>query len=128
MRESFPELDPASDTYDAKLVDEVVTTRDFFMHQRGMPAGKALERAVRDLADEYGLEDRKPAPAAKKPVVKERKTDVKRKLEAAQKETGKLGGQSAGNKSEIPSIDSISDEQFARLDPKVKARMRGDII
>lgn len=127
VRESFPELDPNNEGYDEKLTQDVVATRDFYMHQRGLAPGEALTRAAKEVADDYGLEDRKPAEAPK-PKAKARKPDVKRKLEAAGKEKGKLGGNSSRNREELPDVSKLTDDQFARLDPKVKAKLRGDTI
>lgn len=126
VRASFPELDNTSDDFDEQMVQDVVATRDFYMNQRKLSPGEALKRAAKEVANDYGVEDRaKPEP---KPKPKVRKTDVKRKLAAAEKEKGKLGGQSAGNKTELPDIGKLSDEQFAKLDPRVKAKLRGDIL
>ncbi len=129
---SFPELDRNGDDFDEQLSADVVATRDFYMQHRGMTPGDALRRAAKEVANDYGIEDRaakKETPAKRSATqTKKQKADIKRKVALAEKEQGRLGGQSANNREELPDINSMSDDQFDRLDPRTKAKMRGDIL
>lgn len=128
LMESYPELDSSSDTYDDTLVEEVVELRDIYL-DRGKSPGEALRRAVKLVADENSLEDRK-AVAAKEPEPKPKpktKRDIAGKVKLAEKERGKLRGDSAVNK-DVLDISKLTDAQFDRLSPEAKAKARGDIL
>lgn len=125
MGTKYPELDSSNENADAGLIEEVVETRDIYV-DRGLNPAEALKRAVKIVANDHGLKDRS-VKSLETPPARKKKMDVDAKLKLAEKEKGKLGGDSSKKVQKLD-ISNLSDDQFARLSQEAKAKARGDYV
>ncbi|MDG1858686.1 MAG: hypothetical protein P8I94_06265 [Emcibacteraceae bacterium] len=126
--ESYPELNSQSDDADQGLIDEVLDYRNTY-EQKGLTPAAALQKAVKMVAFENELTDKKAKPASITDSTRaKKKANITEKTKLASKERGKLGGESAHNKNSGIDINKLTDDQFGKLSPEAKARLRGDII
>ncbi|MCL1142976.1 hypothetical protein [Shewanella gaetbuli] len=126
LAERYPELDHESDMADEGLIEEVVETRNLYI-DRGMSPAEALRKAVRLVAIDNELVDRKAE--VKKPKAPSRIDALDRKTELSKKERGRLGGGSKSPASNDRSrIANLSDPDFARLSDEARRRARGDYL
>ena len=127
LGERYPELSSEGDLSDQGLIEEVVDLRDNFT-RRGMTPADALKKAVKYVALENDLVDRK----AKKPEPKKdmaKPSNIEAKLKLAEKERGKLSGESTPKeKSQKLDIGNMSEKDFSSLSSEAKARARGDFL
>lgn len=127
LSESYPELDSSNEDADQGLIEEVVEMRDLYV-DRGMSMAEALKKSVKLVALDNGLVDRKaekPKPDMAKP--RQKPINAKRKLEAANKERGKLGGSGENNRPRID-ISKLGDDEFGKLSKEALAHARGDYV
>lgn len=122
----FPELDYQSDLADETLIGEVVELRDINM-SRGLTAAEALEKAVKYVAFENELKDRKSKPKSIASVPRT-KQSVQDKIKLSEKEQGRLKGTSARHRAEVVDISKLSEDAFNNLSDEAKARARGDFL
>ena len=122
----FPELDYQSDLADETLIGEVVELRDINM-SRGLTAAEALEKAVKYVAFENELKDRKSKPKSIASVPRTKQT-VQDKIKLSEKEQGRLKGTSARHRAEVVDISKLSEDAFNNLSEEAKARARGDFL
>lgn len=126
LGKSYPELDNGSDDRDENLIEEVVAMRNYHI-ERGMSFTAALDKAVTYVAREYELVDRTAADISAPPKPAEKKVDLNKKLEMAQKERGKLKGEGGRAEPELD-IMKMTDDEYKNLSKEAKARLRGDIF
>jgi hypothetical protein len=68
-----------------------------------------------------------PKAVESKPTAKKRTTDVKQKLEAANKQPAKLAGESAATRgNDVVDISTMTDADFDKLSDAQMKRLRGD--
>ena len=120
--ESYPELNHQGDMADETLIQEVIKLRDFNVSD-GSSYVDALQDAVDYVAHKYKLEDRK-APPAKAT----KRVDIEAKTKVAQKERGKLKGDSNKSKDDVVDISKMSESQYEKLSDEAKRRARGDFV
>ncbi len=121
---SYPELDHTGDDADETLIAEVVETRDIYIN-RGLSPVEALRKAVRMVAQDNELVDRK---KGKAPVVTKNAAAVQKKVALAEKAKGRLGGSSTQVPVRENRVAHLSDSDFARTSEEARRRARGDYL
>jgi hypothetical protein len=125
----YPVLDSKSEFADQELINEANELMGMYA-AKGMAPADALRKAVRLTIAANAPEYLQTAPAAEPapaPVAKKRETNVKQKLEAAQKQPPKLAGESAASRTEETlDIKSMTDQDFLKLSEAQLKRLRGD--
>lgn len=120
-----PEINPDAENYDEAKAAEVIELKDAF-EARGARATAALEKALRYV---FGEREAKPT----KPVGEGRKPDLRKAADAANKlppditATG-LDGDRAGKTTVMPTVEKLSDADFAALPQETLRRLRGDFV
>ena len=132
----FPQFNPESETYDADLVELVLTKQQSLMRSQGLTPSAAMEKAASDVAgrflkQEEQKEDPKGLAAAKaaadrKAAQLAKNIDTAKKQPASMKEAG-IDSDKAGKTSEVD-IMSMSADEFAALPEATKAKLRGDYV
>ena len=135
---AYPELNEDHEDYDEEVVADVLDLKAAYQSRRGMPPAAALQAAVQKLLgkktagqkDAVNVTPRVPrddsTAADRKKKAVEKALDANRRTppSAAQmgQDSDKLGGGAVTAKDAM----KMSDEDFAKLDEKTLARMRGD--
>jgi len=119
---AYPVLDPDNDGYDQDLVDEVLTLQRAFV-----ASGKNPTQSLYDAVHYARIEG--DVPSAKS---ESRKTDVKKNIDAANKQPPELDkagfdSNSGGIKDKDPDVTSLTEEEFDALPEATLRRMRGDV-
>ena len=126
MMESYPVLDSKSDEADADLIAEANELMGMYA-EKGMAQADALRKAVRMTLAANMPELLQPKAVQSKPAAKKRTTDVKQKLEAANKQPAKLKGESAATRgNDVVDISTMTDADFDKLSDAQMKRLRGD--
>jgi hypothetical protein len=126
MVESYPVLDSKSDEADADLIAEANELMGMYA-EKGMAQADALRKAVRMTLASSMPELLQPKAVESKPTAKKRTTDVKQKLEAANKQPAKLAGESAATRgNDVVDISTMTDADFDKLSDAQMKRLRGD--
>jgi len=135
LNQQYPTFDPESESYSQDLVDEVLEMQSGFV-SRGYSPAAAVKRAAMYVArfhgldnppeeESRGLSEAKEAPEPK--PRRQKKTNVKQKLEQAAKQPPKQQGKSS--KEEAPAkLDDMTEDEFDALPEATKARLRGDVF
>ena len=141
IEEAYPELDPESDEYDEGLYQDVVD----LMHagqRRGLPATKALQRAVqRVMGADTGAQKRATTvtprvdedDVAAEAGAKRRSEAVRRNLDAARRtppatHRAGAGNDAAGGALTAKAVMAMSEDDFAKLSEKDLSKLRGDTL
>lgn len=127
LNRTYPALDVDSDSFNQNLVDDVVRLQTAFVAS-GMSPSNALLEAVKYMRLEDTL-----APKKEETPPEQRKTDVQRNVDTANKQPptlDKAGNDSdtGGLKEKLPDVNQLSDEEFDALPESTKKRMRGDFV
>lgn len=118
-----PELDSNSKQYNQELTSDINELTNAY-RASGMPADKALDRAVTMMS--HNFTEPVSAQASSAP----RKT-LKEKLGDAGRQPGTPAGKGTGDvqiPADVVDINALSDDEFAKLDPTILAKMRGDAL
>lgn len=133
LAQSYPELDASSEHADRELIGEVVSLRDYYASTKGMDMVSALRKAVKTVAAENELVDQKAATSGKStkttkgaPGAQPKVSD--KKLEAAARERGPLGGDGNAKSEQVLDITKLTDDQWANLSLDQKKKARGDYL
>lgn len=138
IESAYPELNEDHDDYDQEIVADVLDLKAAYQSRRGMPPAAALQAAVQKLLGKKTA-GQKDAVSVTPRVPKDDSTAADRKKKAVEKaldanrrtppsaaqmgqDSDKLGGGTVTAKDAM----KMSDEDFAKLDEKTLARMRGD--
>ena len=126
MMTSYPVLDSNSDQADADMIADANELMGMYA-ERGMAQADALRKAVRMTLAASMPELLQPKAVESKPTAKKRTTDVKQKLEAANKQPAKLAGESAATRgNDVVDISTMTDADFDKLSDAQMKRLRGD--
>lgn len=136
IEEAYPQMNADHDDYDKDLVQDVLDLKEVYQ-RRGQSPAKALQEAVKKL---LGQETKKQeistevAPKVdKSEIEKTRKTEaVKRNIDAAKKTPPSMNKTGLNNDDggvlTAEKVMKMSQDDFAKLDPKELARLRGDDV
>lgn len=126
MVASYPVLDSNSEQADADMIADANELMGMYA-ERGMAQADALRKAVRMTLASSMPELLQPKAVESKPTAKKRTTDVKQKLEAANKQPAKLAGESAATRgNDVVDISTMTDADFDKLSDAQMKRLRGD--
>ena len=126
MMASYPVLDSNSDQADADMIADANELMGMYA-EKGMAQADALRKAVRMTLASSMPELLQPKAVESKPTAKKRTTDVKQKLEAANKQPAKLAGESAATRgNDVVDISTMTDADFDKLSDAQMKRLRGD--
>ena len=137
IEEAYPELNPDSESYDEDTYQDVVDLMAAGQ-RRGLSATKALQRAVeRTLGADTSTQRRATSVTPRvdeDDVASKRRGDaVKRNLDAARRTppaTHRVGAgnDAAGGALTAKAVMDMDDDEFAKLDEKDLAKLRGDSL
>lgn len=134
MEEAYPVFDNNSELFDKALTDEVVELRDAFMI-KGHDAVEALSKAVNFVVKDNDLDASTDANSsaltAKSPSVDEvakKRSQVTKKLAAAESQPPELPGESKAKPDPTSDISGMTEDEFNALPEATLKRMRGDIL
>ena len=126
MVASYPVLDSNSEQADADMIADANELMGMYA-EKGMAQADALRKAVRMTLASSMPELLQPKAVESKPTAKKRTTDVKQKLEAANKQPAKLAGESAATRgNDVVNISTMTDSDFEKLSEAQMKRLRGD--
>ena len=124
----YPELDSNSDISDEGLIEDVIATRDIY-YDRGHSLADALEKAVKMVAQDNSLVDRSAKKAMDDPArLTKKPSQVKKKIELAKKEKGRLEGDGGQDVKTKPNLLTMSDEEFSNASSQARREARGDFL
>lgn len=135
IEESYPQLNPDADEYDAEMLQDVADLKSVYQG-RGMTPTKALQAAVKKL---LGVEDRDQKQATEvaprvteKDIAAERKkaavsktADAVRRTPPSTKDVG-MDSDKAGGGLSPKDVMGMKQEDFAKLTDEQLAKLRGD--
>ena len=135
IEESYPQLNPDADEYDAEMLQDVADLKSVYQ-TRGMTPTKALQAAVKKL---LGVEDRDQKQATEvaprvteKDIAAERKkaavsktADAVRRTPPSTKDVG-MDSDKAGGGLSPKDVMGMKKEDFAKLTDEQLAKLRGD--
>lgn len=137
LESEFPVFDSKSDQYDEALTQEVIDLRDAFII-KGENAVAALSKAAKFVISENGLVDlSEPTPslagntAPKSDIdeVSKKRSEVAKKLKAADSQPPELQGEGTATRGEKAlDLSNMSEEEFDALPEATLKRLRGDIL
>ena len=126
MISSYPVLDSQSDEANSDMIADANELMGMYA-EKGMAQADALRKAVRMTLASSMPELLQPKAVESKPTAKKRTTDVKQKLEAANKQPAKLAGESAATRgNDVVNISTMTDSDFEKLSEAQMKRLRGD--
>lgn len=129
IEQSVEELNPKSEMYDegkAALMNELVEAYE----AAGKSSTDALLKASivvlgRNVFDAEASAA-KPKPAGKQAVTN-KPPDLRKAIDAASRQPAR-GSAAAADNSELPNVPQMTDEEFAALPEKTRAKLRGDYV
>lgn len=132
----YPAFNPDSETYDADLVELVLTKQSNLMRSQGLSASSAMEMAAKEVAGRFltkeevkeeakGLAKANVAESRKEEQVK-KNLDTQKRQPASLKESG-IDSDKLGKTSEMDMSTMTADEINA-LPEATRARLRGDFV
>ena len=135
VEEAYPQLNPDSDEYDEDLLADVADMKAMYQ-QRGMTPTDALQKAVKRILgqttkrQEQATEvtprvNEKDIAAERKKQAVARTADATKRQPPNTRDVG-LDSDKAGMSLTPKDIMSMSQEDFAKLDEKALAKLRGD--
>lgn len=137
IEEAFPELDPDADEYDPETFQDVVDLMQAG-RARGLSPTKALQRAVQRVMGVDTAAQKRAVTATPRVnednVASRRRGDaVKRNIDAARRTppaTHRVGAgnDAAGGALTAKAVLQMSEDEFAKLNEKDLARLRGDAL
>ena len=138
LEANFPVFDQNSEVYNAEYTQEVIDLRDAFITQ-GHGAVEALSKAANFVVKNYDLVEApaeegstlggQKAPAVQQDEVARKRSQVSKKLKAAEAQPPELPGESSANRGEKGlDVSSMSEEEFDALPEATLKRLRGDIL
>lgn len=137
IEEAFPELDPDADEYDPETFQDVVDLMQAG-RARGLSPTKALQRAVQRVMGVDTAAQKRAVTATPRVnednVASRRRGDaVKRNIDAARRTppaTHRVGAgnDAAGGALTAKAVLQMSEDEFAKLNEKDLARLRGDTL
>lgn len=131
IEQSVEELNPKSEMYDegkAALMNELVEAYE----AAGKSSADALLKASivvlgRNVFDaEASAAKPKPKPTGK-PAVTNKPPDLRKAIDAASRQPAR-GSAAVADNSELPNVPQMTDEEFAALPEKTRAKLRGDYV
>jgi len=134
MEDAYPVFDSNSEVFDQDMTNEVVELRDAFI-MKGYEAVDALSKAVKYVVKDHDLD--KSAEEAPSLAGKAQKTDelakkrsqVSKKLRAAEAQPPELPGESSSMRGEKGiDVSNMTEEEFDALPEATLKRLRGDIL
>jgi hypothetical protein len=132
----FPQFNPESESFDADLVELVLSKQQTLMRSEGLAPSAAMDKAARDVAERFlkqpePKEEPKGLAAAK--VAEDRKAaqlaknlDTMKKQPASMKDVG-IDSDKAGKQSEID-VSSMTVDELNALPASTLAKLRGDYV
>ena len=139
LSENFPVFDENAAEYNKEYTQEVIELRDAFVVQ-GFDAVDALTKASNFVIKSYDLDPpvetsestlTKTAAPKARPVdeVAKKRSEVNKKLKAAEAQPPELPGESSASRGEkVMDVTNMTEEEFDALPAGTLARLRGDII
>ena len=138
LEANFPVFDQNSEVYNAEYTQEVIDLRDAFITQ-GHGAVEALSKAANFVVKSYDLVEApaeegstlggQKAPAVQQDEVARKRSQVSKKLKAAEAQPPELPGESSANRGDKGlDVTSMSEEEFNALPEATLKRLRGDIL
>lgn len=142
IESAYPVLNEDHDDFDKDLMGEVVELKEAYQ-AKGLTPTVALQKAVKALVEPRTSRQeiatnslpRVPADSPKKDVAADRKKDaVSRTADAVAKtppslkDVGKDSDKLGGGRLDIHAVMHMSQKEFAALDEKTLAQMRGDTL
>ena len=132
MEEAYPVFSRDSEDYSEDMTNEVVELRDAFI-LKGYEAVDALSKAVRYVVKDNGLDEvDQDAPslagtAKKTDELAKKRTQISKKLKAAESQPPELPGESSSTHGEKTlDLSSMTEEEFDALPEATLKRLRGD--
>ena len=134
MEEAYPVFDRNAEEFSEEMTNEVVELRDAFI-MKGYEAVDALSKAVRYVVKDHDLDtDDQKVPslagtAVKSDELAKKRSQVSKKLRAADAQPPSLPGESSSSHGEKRfDLSSMTEEEFDALPEATLKRLRGDII
>lgn len=134
MEEAYPVFDRNAEEFSEEMTNEVVELRDAFI-MKGYEAVDALSKAVRYVVKDHDLDtDDQKVPslagtAVKSDELAKKRSQVSKKLRAADAQPPSLPGESSSSHGEKGfDLSSMTEEEFDALPEATLKRLRGDII
>jgi len=138
LEANFPVFDQNSEVYNAEYTQEVIDLRDAFITQ-GHGAVEALSKAANFVVKSHDLVETpaeegstlggQKAPAVQQDEVARKRSQVSKKLKAAEAQPPELPGESSANRGDKGlDVSSMSEEEFNALPEATLKRLRGDIL
>lgn len=131
-----PQFNPESESYDADLVELVLSKQNALMRVEGLTPSQAMDNAAKYVAERFLKQaeqvKEEPKGLGKKQVEDRKEEQVRKNLEtqkrqpASMKESG-IDSDKAGKTSDID-IGNLTVDEFAALPEATKAKLRGDYI
>ena len=129
-----PQFNPESESYDADLVELVLTKQQSLMRSQGMSPSQAMDKAASDVANRFLKETTAPAEEPKglgKQAAADRKAEqIKRNLDTAKKQPASMkdAGIDSDKAGQTSTVDvmSMTQDEFAALPASTLAKLRGD--
>ena len=128
-----PQFNPESESYDADLVELVLTKQQSLMRSQGLSPSAAMEKAAKDVSERFLKQPEpveepkglgKQAAADRKAEQLKKNLDTAKKQPASMKESG-IDSDKAGQTSTID-VMSMTQDEFAALPASTLAKLRGD--
>ena len=136
LEANFPVFDRNSGDYNEAYTQEVIDLRDAFIVKGDNPVA-ALSKAAKFVIREYGLDPvagdspTLASPTAPRQVdeVAKKRSEVSRKLKAAQSQPPEMPGESSAARGERAfDVNSMSEDEFNALPEATLKRLRGDVF
>ena len=134
MEAAYPVFDRNSDDFNEDMTNEVVELRDAFI-MKGYEAVDALSKAAKYVVKDHDLDQvQESAPslagkAQKSDELAKKRSQVSKKLKAAEAQPPELPGESSSNHGEKAlDLSTMTEEEFDALPEATLKRLRGDIL
>lgn len=134
MEAAYPVFDRNSDDFNEDITNEVVELRDAFI-MKGYEAVDALSKAAKYVVKDHDLDQaQESAPslagkAQKSDELAKKRSQVSKKLKAAEAQPPELPGESSSNHGEKAlDLSTMTEEEFDALPEATLKRLRGDIL
>ena len=134
MEAAYPVFDRNSDDFNEDMTNEVVELRDAFI-MKGYEAVDALSKAAKYVVKDHDLDQvQESAPslagkAQKSDELAKKRSQVSKKLKAAEAQPPELPGESSSNHGEKRlDLSRMTEEEFDALPEATLKRLRGDIL
>lgn len=123
----FPELAEGTESYNPAARQEAIDLYVGYAQSGKYTAAQALDKACRQVAKFYGFGAEESAPVDPVETIEPKKPDIKKKVEAQNKQPPKMQTRDSSTQEE-PRVDirNMSDEEYEALPESARRRLRGD--